>query len=175
MTYGTPGTFCSRRCHIEIVSLCLFAVIFSSGGCENSSEKHKVPDYPTQPLPYSGQVRSFTSEACIAPFQIKAAQDSHFLLKLVDSHNKSTALTVFVQGGTTVNIKAPLGNYEVRYAAGDTWYGDNLLFGPDTSYSKADETFAFRQIGNEVQGFTITLYKVLHGNLSTSPIDPKQF
>ena len=63
----------------------------------------------------------------------------------------------------------------MKTSSGGTWYGDNLLFGPDTSYSKADETFAFRQIGNEVQGFTITLYKVLHGNLSTSPIDPKQF
>jgi hypothetical protein len=171
MTYGTPGTFCSRRCHIEIVSLCLFTVIFSSGGCENSSQRTEVPDYPPQPLPTSGQVRSFTTQTRIAPFQIKAAQGSHCLLKLVNSRNKATALTIFVQGGTAVNIRAPLETYEVRYAAGETWYGDDLLFGPGTSYSKADKTFAFNQVGNDVRGFTITLYKVLHGNLSTSTID----
>ena len=175
MTHGTLGTFCPRRCHIDIVSLCVLVVIFSCGGCENSSQKTEVPDYPPHPLPTSGHVRSFTTQPRIAPFQIKAAQGSHFLLKLVNSRNNSPVLTVFVQGGTTVNIKAPLGTYEVRYAGGDTWYGDDHLFGPDTSYSKADKTFAFRQIGNEVQGFTITLYKVLHGNLSTSQIDPAQF
>ena len=126
MACSTLETFAAPRCRIEVVSLCLFAVIFSSGGCENSSQKTEVPDYPPQPLPTSGQVRSFTTQARIAPFQIKAAQGSHFLLKLVNSRTNSTALTVFVQGGTTVEIKAPLGTYEVRYAGGDTWYGDFL-------------------------------------------------
>ncbi len=159
------------NCGVAIAGL----VETTEGESVQITQSSQAPDIPTTPLPYSGQVRSFTAQPRVAPFQIRAAQGSHFLVKLVNAVSKSAVLTVFVHGGKTVDIKAPLGTYEVRYAAGDTWYGDEVLFGPDTSYSKADKTFAFRQIGNEVQGFTITLYKVRHGNLATSQIDRSQF
>ena len=68
-----------------------------------------------------------------------------------------------------------LGTYEVRYPSGDKWYGYEYLFGPETSYSKADKTFTFRVEGNQVSGFTITLYKATDGNLHTSPIEPTDF
>lgn len=147
---------------------------------ENSAPK--TTDYsikPTvpvgQPLPRSGEVRIHTKKGCIAPFEIKSSSDSHYLLKLVDVFSGSTALTVFVQSGSNVNIEVPLGTYEVRYAAGGTWYGYEKLFGPETLYSKADETFTFERDGNEIRGFTITLYKVANGNLSTSPINASSF
>jgi hypothetical protein len=135
----------------------------------------KGPTYPTQPLPFSGQVRSFNNEPRVAPFEIKAAKGSHFLVKLVNTYTGSDVLSVFVRSGTTVNIEAPLGTFEVRYASGESWYGHEFLFGPNTSYSKADQTFAFERTGNQIRGFTITLYTVAYGNLSTSQIDPREF
>jgi hypothetical protein len=63
----------------------------------------------------------------------------------------------------------------VRYAGGTKWYGDDYLFGPETTYSKADEVFTFEKVGNSVSGFSITLYKVVNGNLSTSSIEPTEF
>jgi len=74
-----------------------------------------------------------------------------------------------------VTIDVPLGTYEVRYAGGETWYGYTYLFGKDTAYSKADETFTFEVVGNQISGFTITLYQVVNGNLSTSRIRPNEF
>jgi len=133
------------------------------------------PSIPEQPLPYSGSVHMYTATAREAPFEIKAAQGSHYLVKLVDAFTNLSVLTVFVQSGTTVNIDVPLGTYEVRYASGETWYGYEYLFGPDTAYSKADKKFTFEVIGNQINGFTITLYKVAHGNLHTSAIKPSEF
>ena len=133
------------------------------------------PSYPELPMPYSGSVRTFTAGERIAPFEIKAAQGSHYLLKLVDAYTHAPVLTIFVRSGSTVNVDVPLGTYEVRYASGETWYGYEYLFGPETSYSKADKTFAFEVVGNQVGGFTITLYKVAHGNLHTSTIGPTEF
>lgn len=134
-----------------------------------------APTYSAQPLPYSGAVMTWTSTERIAPFEIKAAKGSHYLLKLVDASTHAPVMTVFVRGGTTVEIEVPLGTYEVRYASGETWYGYEYLFGQETSYNKADRTFTFKVVGNQIGGFTITLYKVPHGNLHTSAIRPTEF
>jgi hypothetical protein len=58
-------------------------------------------------------------------------------------------MTVFVRGGETVETRAPLGKFIVKYASGDTWYGYDHLFGPDTTYTKADETFIFSRTISE--------------------------
>jgi hypothetical protein len=133
------------------------------------------PSYPEQTLPYSGSSRLWKTDERVAPFEIKAAQGSHYLLKLVDAYTHAPVLDVFVRSGTTVEVEVPLGTYEVRYASGETWYGYEYLFGPETSYSKADKTFTFEIIGNQIRGFTITLYKVARGNLRTSRIKPTDF
>lgn len=138
-------------------------------------ERVAPPSIPEEPLPYNGSQRSFTTAERVAPFEIKAAQGSNYLLKLVNAYTSAPVLTVFVRSGTTVNIDVPLGTYEVRYASGESWYGDEYLFGPDTAYSKADKPFTFEVVGNQVRGFTITLYKVPHGNLHTSAIKPTEF
>ena len=126
-------------------------------------------------MPASGSVHMYTKADRVAPFEIKAAQGSHYLLKLVDAYTYAPVLTVFVRSGATVDVDVPLGTYEVRYASGESWYGYEYLFGPDTAYSKADQTFTFELVGNQVGGFTITLYKVANGNLHTSQIKPTDF
>ena len=74
-----------------------------------------------------------------------------------------------------MNIDVPLGNYIVKYAAGDRWYGYEHLFGPETGYSKAGEVFSFAVVGNKISGYTITLYKVRNGNLHTQTIRKEDF
>ncbi|MEW6750814.1 MAG: DnaJ domain-containing protein [Candidatus Latescibacterota bacterium] len=131
--------------------------------------------HPQQPLPANGPVRVFTARERQAPFEIRAAQGSHYLVKLVDARSNAPAMTVFVRSGATADVEVPLGTCEVRYAAGQMWYGDQYLFGPDTGYSKADRLFTFEVMGDQVTGFTITLYRVPTGNLPTSMIEPADF
>jgi hypothetical protein len=133
------------------------------------------PPIPEQPLPANGDVKTYTFAERIAPFEIKTDGGQHYLVKLVNAVTKAPVLTVFVRGGQTVTIDVPLGTYEVRYTCGDSWYGYTYLFGDSGSYSKANETFAFTQTGNNVSGYTITLYPVEHGNLQTKDIEPTEF
>lgn len=130
---------------------------------------------PQLPLPLNGEIQAFTTRQAIAPFEIKSSYGGHYLVKLVDSYTKNPIMTVFVHGGMTANVDVPLGTYEVRYASGELWYGYEHLFGPDTAYSKADQSFYFRNDGSQVSGYTITLYKVRNGNLQTSKIRKEQF
>ena len=150
-------------------------VIQRHGGQMPTSQRVVSPSYPEQPLPLSGSVQVYTMAERIAPFEIKAARGNNYLLKLVVAGTDTPVLTVFVRSGTTVEIEVPLGTYEVRYAAGQTWYGYEHFFGENTAYTKADKSFTFEVVGNEINGFTITLYKVAHGNLTTSSISANEF
>jgi len=79
--------------------------IVDPGGIEWDSAKPLIPE---QPLPRTGSARKLTADESVAPFQIKADQGAHYLVKLVDAHSGFPALTVFVRSGTTVDIKVPL-------------------------------------------------------------------
>jgi len=98
---------------------------------------------PIQPLPKTGELSVKANYKVIAPFEIKTKEGGHYLVKLADSDTGKDVLTVFVRGGETANVKAPLGKYIVKYASGDKWYGYDHLFGPSTEYSKADDIFDF--------------------------------
>ena len=130
---------------------------------------------PEQLLPRNGDTRFFDMSTPIAPLKIITSGNTHFFVKLKDSITKVTALTVFVRAGYTASIKVPLGTYEITYASGKTWYGTHHLFGPDTTYTKADKLFHFVQNGRRISGFTMTLYKIANGNLHTRSIDPSLF
>jgi hypothetical protein len=135
-----------------------------------------VEIWPEQALPANGETQNYTFGEAIAPFKIQSQPGSNFLVKLADANTGSTAMTIFVRGGENVETLVPLGSYYVKYASGTTWYGYDHLFGDyHTGYSKADEVFNFTVDGDTVRGFSITLYTVEGGNLSTSGITATEF
>ncbi len=147
---------------------------FDNGNFDDSDVLKKLPIYEL-PLPQNGVMDIFTSEDLIAPFEIMAGQDNHFLLKLVDISTKEPVLTIFVRKGTTVRVKVPIGIFEVKYASGKSWYGKKYLFGPDTVYGKFDRTIEFERFGNLVVGNSLTLYSMPFGNIGTQSIEATDF
>jgi len=81
----------------------------------------------------------------------------------------------FVRSGEKTTIEVPVGNYELRYAAGERWYGEEYLFGPGTAHRKAEDAFQFRADGERVSGFTVELIKQSGGNLKETDIEPSEF
>jgi hypothetical protein len=128
-----------------------------------------------QPLPPNGSLRRETRGEAAARFKISSSGSSHHLVKLEDVVTSRPVLTVFVRAGQDVEIRVSLGTYIVKYASGETWYGYQDRFGPNTSYSKADTTLEFARQGNQVTGYSITLYGVPGGNLRTTGISAGDF
>lgn len=81
----------------------------------------------------------------------------------------------YARAESVVDLLVPLGEYRIYYATGDTWYGEDLLFGPDTQYYRCDETFLFSLNPEEPWGWTLTLKTVANGNLDTTPILEQDF
>jgi hypothetical protein len=157
--------------------LCAFAFFYFTGQ-ETKQQKQAVVDAfdePMLPLPESGTIQLHKSGAPIAPLRIETQSGSNYLVKLEDAQTGENALDVFVRGGNAAEFEVPLGNYTVKYASGNEWYGYTHLFGPATSYTKADKPFRFYQNDQGVSGYTITLYRVADGNLRTSKLNPNQF
>lgn len=131
---------------------------------------------PTVAKPSSGiYAQNLNGQQAIAPLEIRTDSGSDYYVKVVDTANNNDTLTIYIHGGETVEVEVPLGSYEIRYASGNNWYGDELKFGSETSYNKADEIFTFSDTGYQVSGYTITLYQVVDGNLQTRSIDESQF
>ena len=132
-------------------------------------------NYPECALPLNGIYSLETRNECIARFIVNASQYDNYYIKLEDTATKRIALTLFVRAGSTTEVKVPVGNYIVKYASGTKWYGTDHLFGPNTSYNKADTIFDFFIEGNQIVGNSVTLYKVQNGNLETKIIPKEEF
>jgi len=151
---------------------------YSNRSSAPTSYAPRPPSLPSQPLPRSGEINTHIPGvygSMDAPFEIKTSAGSNYLLKMEHWDSGRDILDVFVRSGETIEIKVPVGKYRVKYASGQTWYGSEELFGPRTSYSKADQPFEFRKTYNGYNGYTITLYRVRNGNLRTSNIGASDF
>lgn len=130
--------------------------------------------------PFSGKIFFENSDSGdrIAPLTIDASGfplSTGFFVKLRQPITKVTVLTFYVRGNTKPEVEVPLGIYEILYASGTEWYGEDLLFGPDTSYYLADELFEFYEEDGYVNGWTVTLDKKYNGNLDVDMITAEEF
>ena len=126
------------------------------------------------PLPASGTIRWHTQSKGVSPLEIKTSEGGNYFVKLKQERTGAEVLDVFVQGGSTIEIEVPLGNYRLEYVAGEKWYGYKHHF-KSSSAHRADKILRFYQSGNQVSGYTITLYKVRDGNLTTSTMPASEF
>jgi hypothetical protein len=126
-------------------------------------------------LPGTG-IMEETAVERLAPFELMTrGTNIHYYVKLAYTTSGQTALTAFVRAGERLDIDVPLGSLELKYATGSDWYGIEHLFGPETSYYRADETFHFRQTTDSYLGYTVELYLQVDGNLKTDEIEQDAF
>jgi hypothetical protein len=127
-----------------------------------------------QALPPTGVIWGLVSQSyTTGPLAIQTRFGSgNYYIKLVDTSSGATRMVLFVrEGDTTSELVVPAGSYEMRYATGSTWYGEELLFGESTQFHKADSIFS---IGNG-RGYTVELYLQHDGNLQTKSLNKEDF
>ena len=122
-------------------------------------------------LPENGDTHTLTKADPIAPLQIvTSGEKAHYFVKLVSVNNKQTVQTIFVRSGESVDTTVPLGSYRIKYAAGQDWLGEKLLFGDETQFFEAEKQFDFVRKGNQISGFYLELILQPGGNLSSRQI-----
>jgi hypothetical protein len=120
-----------------------FRMLLSSHQADGQHTGHVVLTYTSAEFPPHQTVTFLTTAEALAPFQVKTEAGANYLIKLVDPQTRKDVMRMYVVGGQTADFQVPLGDYEVLSASGVNWYGDELLFGPQTAYSKLDTISRF--------------------------------
>ena len=128
--------------------------------------------------PKNGQVFKTKARGGYCELTVKSG-DSPVFVKVISNKDKKITATFYVRKNSSAKIKIKDGEYSLRYATGDKWYGEKDLFGSGTRYYSADTTLSMKTTrkGNRVtyKTCTITLYTVVGGNLSTYKIPEDEF
>lgn len=93
-----------------------------------------------------------------------------YLVKISDASG-GLVCRVVIGGGRSVTVGIPEGTYYLTYGAGTKWYGYSLAFGPEGSYSAAQENFPFES-GTH---WEVELILQPGGNLGTSGLGYEDF
>lgn len=137
--------------------------------------KSRTPTLVEEALPANGFILHHSKAKPIAPFRVITHNGSHHFVKMVDWKTGKPVVEFFIRAGQSVDVDMPLGSYTMRYATGDTWYGQESLFGAETQYHTTNTRFDFYAHGNRVVGHTIELFLQVNGNLSTRAISSDQW
>lgn len=148
----------------------LLALLAGSAG-QQMSEAQPNP----QLMPPSGVLQINTEAEQIAPFKINADTSGCYYLKMIGTSNGQAVLTVFLRAGESVLIDVPLGEFEIHYATGHTWFGEIHHFGQAARCFKLDTNLRFFVDGETIAGHELTLYGVSDGNIVSEPIAPEKF
>lgn len=132
-------------------------------------------NFNAPPVQISHGVTSQNFEEGVAPLGIETQAGRNYFVKVVDIGSEREILTAFIEGGRYFETVVPLGSYELRYASGEVWYGNEHYFGPQTAYSKADQVLNFTFDGYQYSGNKIELILQTDGNLRTVDIDNSEF
>ncbi|KHD74283.1 hypothetical protein [Actinoplanes utahensis] len=96
------------------------------------------------------------------------------VVNLVKPGTRKPAVSVYIHGRqkvTTSRIKD--GTYQIFIASGSDW--DGKRFTRNCSFSKFDDSFAFRTTSRQFTIWEISLKETLGGNASSSDVDPDAF
>ncbi|MEL4105418.1 zinc ribbon domain-containing protein [Oscillospiraceae bacterium WX1] len=94
-----------------------------------------------------------------------------YAVEIISSDGQTLISAFYMQGGETEYLMGlPTGTYEIRYAAGPTWYNTDELFGDDTVYFVLDKQVTVTQS----EGNPIVL-DAAGGGTSASPITYDEF
>jgi hypothetical protein len=130
--------------------------------------------------PRTGIYRNYDlSSDLAAPFEIRTALGANYFIKLEDAVTREPIQTFFIRGGQTMQSNVPLGQFVLKYATGNSWCGENNLFGTETEFHKADVVLRFTRQNSDdgytMIGNTIELILQVNGNLKTSKISREAF
>lgn len=140
----------------------------------------KEYEYIEQPLLpvliYNGDLVKEPASEGLAPLTVSTSGDASYYVYLKPTKPPfGNSMGFYVQGGKSAEVSVPLGEYEIYYAVGNTWYGKEEKFGSDTRYYQCDGTFSFSDDGESYLGWTLELYLQRNGNMETVIVDAADF
>lgn len=150
----------------SLLALSLVLVLASRGVTifDDARRHGYLPEFgTTEPFPESGEfkVRGRYASGGTARFTITAGE-RNAVVQLVGRDGLPVFMT-FIRMNEMAAVLAPHGTWTLRLIEGDTWYGDEELFGLNSVVEDSRERLTFGNDG----GHIIDLRRRFNGNLET--------
>jgi hypothetical protein len=128
------------RCLMAVLTLADMASFPSQGAAAT------VKDRPV------GLMWNRTGLPAVFPLQVKTSAGRDNVVTLYDAGTGEAALAAFIKGGALFKVLVPPGVFIVSFATGETWEGEEKLFGPGA----ATQVFTLPEpLTFEVRGFGV--------------------
>ncbi len=158
-------SFKFKRFALTFIIILFVLGIISTLSQEDESTKKLTPVNE----PKSGEVLSGREVYNGSEITVITDDNESCLVKLKDI-NDVTVMSFYVRAGDTVSVGVPAETLYVCFARGETWYGEENLFGEHTKYSMVSEMRDFTNYTYEFE-----LYLVENGNLRLTSMDAEDF
>jgi len=110
--------------------------------------------------PRTGLMWNRTGLPAVFPLRVNTPPGQDHVLTLITAETGEAALAAYIRGGAFFRVLVPPGTYRLRFASGETWQGEDALFGPGpkTRIHELPEplTFKTRGLGTKA-GHVVTL------------------
>lgn len=152
----------------KIIVTTLVALLLSAlmGGC---AQEEAQPQSVSEPV--SGTVLSGYAPDDGSQITVSLAPTASCVVMLKDDSDR-ILLSFYVRAGDTVTVDVPAEEMYVHFACGDTWYGEDLLFGEDTIYRQDSELTDFREYNWEYSFDPLTAedFTYIEPEATTQPV-----
>ena len=113
----------------------------------------------------------------VFPLQVKTPAGRDYFLTLVEQGSGKEMLAAYIVGGTFFRVLVPPGVFTLRFASGEVWHGEALLFGSgtDTDVVELAEPLAFGVVGSGTKAGHLVDLTVAGGGESVPPRVKSQF
>ena len=128
-----------------------------------------LPEAAALDYPMSGRLRGSTSGTKIIIKAPKDGQGRYIQLRSYDSD--AFAVSGFIQPGKSCTVRVPQGDYYLLIAVGVTWYGEEIIFGEQSVFSRT----GLFEVASRRYYHTVTLEPKSGGNLPLYGVSGDEF
>lgn len=93
--------------------------------------------------PRHGLMWQRTGLPAVFPLRVRTLPGADYYLTLREAESGADALAAYIEGGRFFRVLVPPGRFEVRFAFGTDWRGEDTLFGADTEFLALEAPLSF--------------------------------
>ncbi|MBU3030981.1 hypothetical protein [Paracoccus marinaquae] len=109
------------------------------------------------------------------PLQVKTLPGKDYVVFLTRPETGQPVMAGYIRGGQFFRLLVPPGTWQLNFAHGRTWQGEEALFGDETGWTATEEPLEFRIIGtSRRRGHLITLIE-RNGTMKIVDAIPQQW
>ncbi|WP_295315806.1 hypothetical protein [Roseobacter sp.] len=124
----------------------------------------------------AGLMWNRTGLPAVFPLQVQSAPGADYYMTLSDAQTGEAALAAFIRGGGFFRVLVPPGTFDIAFATGQKWQGENLLFGlaPQTWRFMLENPLTFEIRDHSTRaGHIVDITGIAEGRTAQVTVTPK--